>query len=213
ELLGLELGTFEDRELGLVRVPLAFADLDPLLTSPGHDHGAQLGFAQVEAPGAVGKLAQLDMEHGSKARRWAARARRRFSAACGAAPRRRPWRCAARWWDGPHPGRRTTWAGPGRRGWWWRAGGRGSAQLRDRAWRGAPTSRPRPPRGDRRRSTVAVGAAAGPRTPTAPRARTPDARARRHRGSAARRARRRGSGREAASRRACGGGGGRAGPA
>ena len=62
ELLDGQMRPFEHRKLGLVRTPLAFPQLDPLLTRPRlDDRRVQLPLGQIEATEIVRKLTQLDV--------------------------------------------------------------------------------------------------------------------------------------------------------
>ncbi len=67
ELRDLELWPFEDGEPGEVRAPFAFSEVDGLFANPRLDDGAELLLAEVEAPGAVGKVAKLYVVHESEA--------------------------------------------------------------------------------------------------------------------------------------------------
>ena len=67
EVLDLQARALEHGQARLVRVPLAFAQLDPPLARPRHEQLTQLGLAEVERARVVRELAQLDVEHQRKA--------------------------------------------------------------------------------------------------------------------------------------------------
>lgn len=70
QLLEGQLRALENRQLGLMRIPLAFPEIDPLLACPCVEDGlVQLLPREVEATEIVRELAQLDVIHVAKARK------------------------------------------------------------------------------------------------------------------------------------------------